>query len=81
MNPTYEIGYSRQQQYNVNRSAKGSALRHWVEPDPDEEGAWRLRCTGSPSTREFKGYIGALTCSKCRQLVRESSDSSASQVG
>lgn len=82
MTGTFAIGYSAQQSYNVNRATKGSAKKHVVVQNEDDE--WVTACTGSPATYEYKGYFGTIGCRSCRGIAREpagGSDQSSEAAG
>lgn len=61
---TYDIGYSVQMGYG---SGKSAARKHAVEKD--ESGDWKLRCTGTPGTREYKGFAGTINCRDCKKTL------------
>lgn len=58
---TVDVGHARQSQYNPG------AKRHAVVGD--RESGWTLVCTGGPATREYRGFVGAVECEKCRKLL------------
>lgn len=67
MNPTYDVGYSKSKQFGAT-----NARRHIVQrtegADPVD---FRLLCTGTPGTREYKGFIGAVQCPQCKEKIND----------
>lgn len=64
----FDVGYAKSKQFGA-----AHARIHIVQKT---EGAdpvgYRLLCTGTPGTREYRGFIGAVACPKCKEKVNAS---------
>ena len=62
MTETTQIGYAKQKQYGDPRARRHSVIKN-------DRGHWVLLCTEKPGTREYKGWVTAVTCRDCKNKL------------